>query len=106
VAGLIDKAVLGVLAVAALGMMFMLIRKSGKRPEMPTVEELVGLPPELETPSDVIGDALEGEAPLAGIEVGEDEVQSQKMLEQVAEMVKDNPEVAAKLLNRWIQTQD
>jgi flagellar M-ring protein FliF len=104
--GLIDKAVLGVLAVAALGMMFMLIRKSGKRPEMPTVEELVGLPPELETPSDVIGDALEGEAPLAGIEVGEDEVQSQKMLEQVAEMVKDNPEVAAKLLNRWIQTQD
>lgn len=104
--GLIDKAVLGVLAVAALGMMFMLIRKSGKRPEMPTVEELVGMPPELETPSDVIGDALEGEAPLAGIEVGEDEVQSQKMLEQVSEMVKEHPEVAAKLLNRWIQTQD
>lgn len=104
--GLIDKAVLGVLAMAALGMMFMLIRKSGKRPEMPTVEELVGMPPELETPSDVIGDALEGEAPLAGIEVGEDEVQSQKMLEQVGEMVKDSPEVAAKLLNRWIQTQD
>lgn len=102
--GLIDKAVLGVLAVVALGMMFMLVRKSGKKAELPTAEELVGLPPELEAPSDVIGDALEGDSPLSGIEVGEDEVQSQKMLEQVSELIGENPLTAAKLLNRWIQT--
>jgi flagellar biosynthesis/type III secretory pathway M-ring protein FliF/YscJ len=102
--GVLDKALLGALVVVALGMMFMLVRKSGKKPNMPTAEELVGLPPELEAPSDVIGDALEGDSPLSGIEVGEDEVQSQKMLEQVADLVKDSPETAAKLLNRWIQT--
>lgn len=102
--GLADKAVLGALVMVALGMMFMLVRKSGKKPHMPTAEELVGMPPELEAPSDVIGDALEGDSPLAGIEVGEEEVQSQKMLEQVADLVQANPEVAAKLLNRWIQT--
>lgn len=104
--GLIDKAVVGVLGVVALGMMFMLVKKSGKKPEMPTIEELVGLPPELDTASDVIGDAVEGDSPLAGIEVGEDEVQSQKMLEQVAELVKEDPGSAAKLLNRWIQNND
>lgn len=102
--GLIDKAVLGVLAVVALGMMFMLVKKSGKKTILPTAEELVGMPPELEAPSDVIGDALEGDSPLSGIELGEEEVQSQKMLEQVSELVKDDPLTAAKLLNRWIQT--
>jgi flagellar biosynthesis/type III secretory pathway M-ring protein FliF/YscJ len=104
--GLLDKAVLGGLAVMAVGMMFMLVKKSGKKAAMPTVEELVGVPPELEAPSDVIGDALEGDSPLAGIEVGEDEVQSQKLLEQVGDLVKESPDTAAQLLNRWIQTQE
>ena len=78
------------------------VRRSAKRPELPTAEELVGLPPKLQTTSDMMGEADETDTPMAGIEVGEDEVAAQKMLEQVGEMVKQSPDSAAKLLNRWI----
>ncbi len=104
--GLIDKVVLGALAVVALGMMFMMVKKAGKKSEMPTAEELVGLPPQLETGSDLIGEADEGDAALAGIEVDEKQVQVQQVLEQVTKMVDEKTDVSAKLLNRWIQTQE
>lgn len=104
--GIVDKVVLGVMASLALGMMVMLVRRSGKKVEVPTAEELVGLPPQLESGSDLIGEADEGDAPLAGIEVDEDQVQSQKILEQVGELVQENPGGAAKLLHRWIQTEE
>ncbi len=100
--GIVDKAILGVLAVAAVGMMLMMVRKAGQKTEMPTAEELVGLPPTLETKTDMIGEADESDTPLAGIEVNETEVAANKMLEQVGELVKKSPEDAAKLLNRWV----
>ena len=70
---------------------------------MPTAEEIVGVPAKLEPRNDMIGEADETDTPMAGIEVGEEEVRSQKMLEQVADLVKDSPESAARMLNRWIQ---
>lgn len=100
--GLIEKAVLGLLAVVSLGMMLMVVRRSGKRTELPSAEELVGLPPKLQTSNDMMGEAEETDTPMAGIEVGEEEVASQKMLEQVGDLVKQSPDSAAKLLNRWI----
>jgi flagellar biosynthesis/type III secretory pathway M-ring protein FliF/YscJ len=100
--GLIEKGVLGTLAVVALGMMFLMVRKASRKAEMPSAEELVGLPPTLETKSDLIGEADESETPMAGIEVDEGEVRSQKLLEQVQALVKDNPDSAAKLINRWV----
>lgn len=100
--GLIDKAILGALALTAVGLMISMVRKSGKTPDLPTAEELVGLPPALEAKSDLIGEADETDTPMAGIEVGEDEVHSQKVLEQVQELVEKSPDSAAKMLNRWI----
>ncbi len=100
--GIIDKAILGMLALAAVGMMFLMVRKASQKPAMPTAEELVGLPPALETKTDMIGEADESDSPLAGIEVNEHDVAANKMLEQVGDLVKRSPEDAAKLLNRWV----
>ncbi len=100
--GMIDKVFLGALALVAIGMMVLMVRKTGKRVEMPTAEELVGLPPTLEAKSDVVGEADESETAMAGIEVGEEEIKSTKMRESVSEFIKQSPDAAGKLLNRWI----
>ena len=104
--GLLDKAILGGLALFAMMMMVMMVRRAGQRVPLPSPEELVGIPPALQTTSDVIGEADESEAPMTGIEIGEDDVKSQKMLEQVSEMVQESPDVAGKLLGRWITIDD
>jgi flagellar biosynthesis/type III secretory pathway M-ring protein FliF/YscJ len=105
--GLIDKAVLGLLSAAALGMMFMLVKKTSKRVDTPTAEELVGLPPPaIEGQSDIVGEADEGETAMAGIEVDESQMEGQKKLEQVTQMVDKDAETVARLLNRWIATDD
>ena len=70
--------------------------------ELPTAEELVGVPPVLETSEDLVGEAEEGEGALAGIEVGDDEVERNKMLDQIAELIQAEPQKAANLLGRWM----
>jgi flagellar biosynthesis/type III secretory pathway M-ring protein FliF/YscJ len=66
----------------------------------------VGLPPPIDGGSDVIGEAEESESAMTGIEVGDDQMESQKMLEQVETMVTQAPETAAKLINRWIDREE
>lgn len=104
--GLVEKGVLGLLAMVALGMMVVMVRKAGKKTEIPSAEELVGVPPSLELQADVIGEADEGELAMEGIEVGDEQMQSKKLLETVSQMVESNPESAAKLLNRWIDVEE
>lgn len=102
---LVETGLLALLGVVALTMMLMMVKKAGKKTEMPTAEELVGLPPALETATDLIGEADEGETAMAGIEVDEGQMQNQKILEQVGEMVTKDPGSAARLLNRWIEVE-
>lgn len=104
--GIADKVVLGVLGVAAMGMMVAMVRKAGRKAEMPTAEELVGLPPALESTSDIIGEAEAANEALAGIEVDDSQLQSQQMLEQIGVLIKENPGSAARLLNRWIEVEE
>lgn len=103
--GIIDKAIMGGLALVAMGMMLMMVRKASRKVELPTAEELVGLPPTLETKSDIIGEADEGEMPVVGIEVGEEEMRAQRVLEMVADMVDSSPETAAKIVGQWISVE-
>jgi len=100
--GMIEKAVIGALAVLSLGLMIVMVRRSARPADLPTAEELVGVPPKLETHSDLMGEAEETDTPMAGIEVGEDQAAANKMLDQVGQMVKTSPESAAKLINRWM----
>ncbi len=104
--GIIDKVVLGALALVAVGMMFLMVRKAGKKVELPTPEQLVGLPPALATKSDLVGEADESETPIEGIEVGEDEIKAGKLREQVSELIKKSPEIAGNMLNRWVSANE
>ncbi len=105
--GLVETGLVAVLGVASLAMMLMMVRKASKKLEVPTPEELVGLPPpKLDAGENVVGEADEGDAPMAGIEVGDDQLKVEKMREQVSALVKQKPDQAAKLLNRWIAVEE
>lgn len=103
---LVDRVVMIGLALFAMTMMVMLVRKAGKQLDLPSAEELVGVPPPLENVGDLIGEADEGDMPLDGVEIDDDQVQKNKMLEQVGQLVTDDPDTASRLLNRWITTED
>lgn len=104
--GMLKNVLMGGLAAVSLAFMFMMVRKAGKAPALPTAEELVGIPPALEPGSDVVGEADETETAMAGIEVDDDQLKTQKMLEQVGDLVKSNPQVAATVFNRWLNTEE
>ncbi|MGE3106836.1 MAG: hypothetical protein AB7G11_05105 [Phycisphaerales bacterium] len=101
--GWVKQAVLGVLALLAMGMMVMMTRKAGKPAELPTAEEIVGVPPALANANDLVGEAEESETAMLGIEVDDDELKVKKMLDQVGDLVKSKPSEAAALFTRWVQ---
>jgi len=101
--GWIKQIALGGLAVAAMGMMLMMVRKASKAIDAPTAEELVGIPPALVSGNDMVGEAEEGDTAMVGIEMNEDELNTKRMLDEVGELVKDKPAEAASLFTRWVQ---
>jgi flagellar biosynthesis/type III secretory pathway M-ring protein FliF/YscJ len=115
------QGVLGIVAVGALFMMLMMVRKAvpaaagagadadpsiffgggsggggGKR------RGGKGEPDQLDNSEDVFGEAGEGEAVLTGIELDDETLASRKMVDEVSTMVKENPENAATLIKKWI----
>jgi len=104
--GLIERLAMIGLAVLSMGLMVSMVRKSGRKVEIPSAQELVGIPPALHSTGDLIGEAEEGDAPLEGIEVSEETVQKDKMLEQVGKLVQEDAPSAARILNRWIQVEE
>lgn len=101
----IKTAFLGLLAFVALGMMLMLVKKSSKPQDLPTAEEIVGLPPIIDAAEDVVGEADEGAMAMEGIELDEGALKNKKMLESIEEMVKKNPQDAASMLTRWLNVE-
>jgi hypothetical protein len=103
---LIDKAVLVALSGVALAMMLLMVKRSGRKITLPTAEELVGIPPALSAGEDIVGEADVSDSPLAGLEVDEDQLKSQKILEQVGALIIENPELASGMLGRWVAAED
>lgn len=103
---LIKQISLGGLAALSIGLMLLMVRKAGRAPALPTAEELVGIPPALAPGSDLVGEADESDTAMSGIEVDDDELRTQKMLEQVSELVKTNPSSAATVFNRWMTPEE
>lgn len=97
---------LGALAVLALGLVVFTAVKANKREELPSAAELVGIPPTLEKDEGVIGEADAADSALAGIELTEDALRQRKVLEQVANMVNEHPDDAARLVSRWMMAQN
>lgn len=104
--GLIDKVVLIALALFSMFLMLSMVRKASRHIELPSAEELVGIPKALQADSDLIGEAEEGDTVMQGIELGSDELENQKLLEQIGELVEAEPATAAGLLQRWIRSED
>lgn len=100
---IIETALVGVLAVVSLGMMMMMVKRSSKTIELPNASELVGVPPHLDSVSDLVGEASEGEHVMTGIEIDDDLIEVQQIREQVAELIKQDPESAAGLVERWAE---
>lgn len=94
------------MTVLALGMMMMMVRKATQRPELPSVEELAGVPPTLPTDEDILGEVEEVDASLEGVEVDEEDLRSRRIADQISDMVKTNPEEAARIFARWVGTGD
>ncbi len=94
---------LGALAVLALGLVVFTAVKANKREDLPTAEELVGIPPALEAEDDIVGEAEAAELALAGIELSDDAMKERQVLEQVQGMIVENPKDAARLVTRWIR---
>lgn len=103
---LVETVLVGVLAAIALVLMLMVVKRSGKNVELPSAEELLGMPPQLENLSDLIGEADESEAAMQGIEVDDAVVQIQKLREQVGELIKNDPNSAAGLVERWAELEE
>ncbi len=104
--GWIKTVALGALAVVSLGLMVFMMKKASKPPQLPTADELAGVPPALAPDSDMVGEADEADAALAGIEMSDDDLQLRKKVEQVSALVKEKPTEAASLLNRWIASDE
>jgi flagellar M-ring protein FliF len=94
------------LAIMAIGIMFTMVRKAMVQPPLPTVEELAGVPLTLPSDDEMVGEAEEGDASMAGVELDEDELRHRKMAEQISDLVKSNPTEVAKLFNRWVRTDE
>lgn len=92
---------IGALALASLGFVVMTAFKANRRDVLPSAEELVGVPPALQDSDGIVGEAMEADSALAGLELTDDELKMRKMREQIAELVSEHPEQAAKVVTRW-----
>jgi len=94
------------LSLLSLAMMFMMVRKASTQAQLPTPEEIVGVPPTLPTDqSEVVGEAEESAPAMEGLELDEAALQQKQMLGQISNMVKQNPDEVANLLRRWIRVE-
>src|SRR5690606_22428044 len=101
----------GALAVASLVMMVMMVRRAGEGPVLPGEE-----PPALKGRRDrrresvlvastaPIGEADESEPLLVAKEVDEQTLRTQQVVEQVVDLVKDDPQNSVQILQRWIDS--
>ncbi len=106
-------AILGGVAVFAIMMMLMMVRRASAGATVADADPSIffgeggkkkskGTSP-LDVEDELIGEAGEGEAVLTGIELDDETLASRKMVDEVSTMIKENPENAAALVKRWMQ---
>lgn len=113
------KAGLGALAVISLFMMLMMVRRVGEGPVLPGEEPPMDLAgrrskkkrqeqeelEEFEVSGGPVGEAEVTEHLLVGREVDEATLRSQKLVEQVAQLIKMDPNTTVSVLQRWIDAE-
>lgn len=98
---------IGVLAVISLFMVSMMVRKSVPQPVAqagasfdPTGAS--SAPGPITALAELAGEVGEGGMLLSGHELSESEMEAKQVIDQVGTMVKENPDVAANLIKRWM----
>ncbi|MGB0768124.1 MAG: flagellar M-ring protein FliF C-terminal domain-containing protein, partial [Phycisphaeraceae bacterium] len=94
--------ILAALALMSFGLMFYMVRRATRKEEMPSIEELAGVPPTLPTDDDLMGEVDEMDSSLAGVELDEDELRARQIADQISDLVRANPEEAGGLLTKWV----
>lgn len=94
------------LSLFSVGLMFYMVRKATKPSTMPTAEELAGVPPQLDGEEDLIGEVMEHEPSMPGMELDDEDVQSRKVAQQIGELIENYPYEAAALFKRWIRAEE
>ena len=96
------------IALGVVSLMFMLwmVRSAAHRPPTPSVRELAGVPPQLQSEDDLVGEAGEAEAVLPGMELDDETLRYRQLAEQVGQVIKSSPDDVATLLNRWARKRD
>lgn len=94
--------ILAGLAVMSLGMFFYMVRRATRQDDMPSIEELAGVPPMLPTEDDLMGEVEEMDSTLAGVELDESELRARQIADQISDMIRANPEEAGGLLTKWV----
>lgn len=105
-----DKAGLAGLALISLAMMLMVVRRSGGGPGLPGEDEAAmqrmrrsgEVPPEMMQYEPPVGEAGEHENLLEGKEMDEAAVRTHQVVEQVNELIKNDPAASASILQTWI----
>ncbi len=94
------------LSLLSLAMMFLMVRKASVQAQLPTAQEIVGVPPALPTDqSEIVGEAEESAPAMEGVELDDDTLRHKQMLGQISDMVKQNPDEVANLLRRWVRVE-
>jgi len=98
---------LALLAVTSLVMMLMMVRRGpasalrsrDRHPALAEPDEELGM---LSSGIETIGEAAVSETVMEGREVDESTIQTEQQVEQVASLVRENPDLAANLIGKWI----
>ncbi len=105
--GILRPIGLGILAVVSLFFMFNIAKKASVAEQLPSAEELAGVPPMLDSDGgELIGEADEATPALEGVELDDDSLRRQQMLDQLNDLATRDPEELSGILRRWMRSQD
>jgi flagellar biosynthesis/type III secretory pathway M-ring protein FliF/YscJ len=97
---------LGALALVSLFLVSNMVKKGSATPAPAVAMAGGGILPRLTSPlpgrEEAVGEAVEGDPLLDGMELDEESAKAQQMLNQVSELVEENPDAAANLVKRWM----
>lgn len=98
---------MALLAALSLFMMFRLVRSSSASRELPSAEELLGIPPSLTTSIDeLIGEADESDPAIDAVELDDEELRTRTIMQQIGDLVGNDPTDATRVVNRWISSEE
>lgn len=95
---------IGVLALAAVSLFMVstMVRKGGATAVIPTHKPEPQPAPTLNMVGEVVGEVGGGNSLLDAVEMDDSAVKAQQMLDEVSDMVKEDPDAAATLVKRWL----